>query len=178
MHNHGKWIPACSGMTKPLLGLAICSALVSGSALAQDAKLGTWRLDPAASQMPGPPAREDERRYDAQDDGRVLSVHVVIDAAGRRSETRYLARDDGQEVPMVDDQGRELGTIALWRIDAATQRFITRREGKVTARGITRVLSQGRDLRLDIVPEQDGARGTPVVTLFHRANLSQDKPAR
>ncbi|MEI9851421.1 MAG: hypothetical protein WDN24_11955 [Sphingomonas sp.] len=130
------------------------------------AKLGEWRLEPGLSRLAGPAPAEDLRIYEAAEGGMVRSTHRIRQADGSTSLTVYVARDDGRDYPMFDGAGRQTGTIALRPSGKRSQDFVTRREGKVTGRGRTRISADGRRMTMVIRLDPEGPGQRVLRTIF------------
>jgi hypothetical protein len=76
----------------------VCACAVSHGQV--PAVLGTWKLDPSASELPpGPPPQMQVRSYRLTDEGVLIGVAVTIDAQGRPSFLQFAAKVDGKDHP-------------------------------------------------------------------------------
>lgn len=89
-------------MRKRLLtvSLAACAAiLLSGSALAAENWLGTWKMDPAKSKYsPGPGPKSLTLKFEATADGIKLTSDGV-NSEGNPTHAGYVSKFDGKDVP-------------------------------------------------------------------------------
>lgn len=147
----------------------LINAIATPSAYAQETKkIGEWHLDLQASQLAGPATKSDIRIYEPAEDGMLRSTHHVVQADGKMSITIYVARDDGMEYPMMDAQGRSLGTIALKPDSDGAQTFFTKRDGAVTGRGRTSISQDGRQMIMVIDVVRSNAAPIQIKTVFTR----------
>jgi hypothetical protein len=89
------------------VGLAATLAIASppAPALAQVPYIqGTWRFNPTASHLPGPPPQSQVRSYRLGPDGVLQGVAVTIAPNGTPSFLIFAAKPDGQDHPEFDTQ--------------------------------------------------------------------------
>jgi hypothetical protein len=90
-----------SAIAGPAAALAI--AALAGPAAAQAPYIeGTWRLNPAASHLPGPPPQSHVRSYRMGPDGVLVGLAVVVAANGTPGFLIFAAKPDGQDHPEFD----------------------------------------------------------------------------
>jgi hypothetical protein len=79
-----------------ILGLALAAGLPAAHAQTPHI-LGTWKLNVAASRLPGPPPRVHVRRYSLAEDGTLIGLAIVVDANGNPDFLQFAAKSDGQD---------------------------------------------------------------------------------
>jgi hypothetical protein len=84
----------------------IAALLGIGGACASHAQvpavIGTWKLNVAASQFPGPAPQSEVRSYRLTERGVLVGVAVNIDAQGRPNFLQFAAKPDGKDYPEFD----------------------------------------------------------------------------
>jgi hypothetical protein len=135
--------------------------------------VGTWKLDVAASKLPGPAPQTHVRRYSLADDGTLIGLAVVVDARGRPNFLQFAAKDDGRDYAEFDS-----GSLARFQIDgtpgprtysetpidARTVAWVDKSDGKVIASGKKWVSEDGKTL--SFTSEGKNARGESVSYLY------------
>jgi len=109
--------------------------------LAQDANLGTWRLNEAKSKIsPGAP-RNTTVIYEAAGD----SVKVKIDGVGsdgKPTHNEWTGKYDGKDYPVTGDPSSD--ARSLTKIDQRTMGFNVKKGGKTTVSGRIVVAPDGK----------------------------------
>jgi hypothetical protein len=118
------------------LGLAVFS--LGQSALAADPTVaGTWEFNAAASKSTEPMPRSITRTYEVVGNSEIMTGTLVT-ADGKTIPIKFIATVDGKDSPY---QGPGIDAVAITRVDAWTNTFTNKFEGKVVASG-SRVLSK------------------------------------
>ena len=128
---------------------------------AEEALLGTWKLNVAKSKLAGPVPRSRTMKIEPAGSGIKVTVDE-IDAQGKPDSRSYIANFDGKEVrnPIPPDRD----TIAWKRVDARTWETTSKQAGKVTATS-KRVLSpDGKVFTLTTTSRNE--KGQPVVAVM------------
>jgi hypothetical protein len=123
--------------------LGSLAVLLAGSALcfADDANMGTWKLNEAKSKMsPGAP-KNHTVAYVAAGAGVKVTVEGV-DAQGKPTRNEWTGQFDGKDYPVTGDPGSD--TRSYKRIDDRTLEFTNRKGGSVTATGRVAVSADGK----------------------------------
>jgi hypothetical protein len=135
--------------------------------------VGTWKLDVAASRLPGPPPQMHVRRYSLAEDGTLIGLAVVVDARGNPSFLQFAAKTDGKDYAEFDS-----ASLAAWQIDGTSPRrtyaetpvdshtveWVDKADGKVIASGKKWVSEDGRIL--SFTAESVTPQGASVVYTF------------
>jgi hypothetical protein len=158
--------------TALVLGLALC-----GSPLLAHAQLpyilGTWKLNAAASHLPGPPPQVHVRRYSLAPDGTLIGLAVTVDAKGNPDFLQFAAKSDGKDYSEFNSR-----FLAAWQIggtktpreyaeepiDSHSVRWMDKYDGKVVASGKKWVSEDGKTL--SFTSNGKNAKGEDVVYLF------------
>jgi hypothetical protein len=133
--------------------LALHTLLSGQTPSTDDALLGTWRIDLAASRyQPGPAVRNETRTYIRQDDG-VLGRIDRVHADGRRELIEYRA-DLGHQVPVSGT--RAYDAIRLKRIDQYTTEGVLSHAGRVFGYSRRTIAPDGRTMTIVFRREEPG----------------------
>lgn len=141
--------------------------------------LGTWTLNPAASQIPGPPPWSQVRRYAQTDNGFLVGLAVTVDAQGNPSFLQFSARPDGKEYPehgvgsLAQYRMSGAGTPQTYserRVDEYTVAWTDRNDDQVAASGTRRVSEDGRTMTLRVDATDEQCRETSYTLVFDRVS--------
>ena len=135
--------------------------------------LGTWKLNPTASHLPGPAPQVHVRRYSLADDGTLIGLAVFVDAHGNPGFLQFAAKSDGKDYSEFNSR-----FLAAWQIDGAktpleyseepidshTVRWFDKYDGKVVGSGKKWVSEDGKTLSFTSNGKND--KGEDVVYLF------------
>ncbi len=135
--------------------------------------LGTWTLDAAASQLPGPAPRVHVRRYSLATDGTLIGLAVLVDAGGNPDFLQFAAKSDGKDY--AEFNSRLLAALQIdgaksprdyteTVIDERTVAWADKYDGKVIASGRKWVSEDGKTLTFTSVSRN--ARGDEVTYRF------------
>lgn len=147
-----------------LVALIVCIAVVGGAAQStaptrQSPWIGKWTL---RAEAPAAGTRE----YEDRGGGVVVSTRQGVAANGRPYFSQYTAKYDGLQYPRLVKGASTAGTIAFTVIDDASVAFTLREDGRITARGTTRVSRDGKVLT--VTTKQEGAAGDGNVEIYDR----------
>jgi len=119
-----------------LLTFAVLFAAASACLAADDASMGTWKLNEAKSKFsPGAP-KNTTVVYEAAGD----SVKVTVDgvgADGKPSHNKWTGKFDGKDYPVTGDSSAD--TRSYKRVDAHTLKLTNKKGDKVTMSGTATV---------------------------------------
>jgi hypothetical protein len=151
-----------------VLGAATLPAAAQAPAI-----LGTWKLNVAASRLPGPPPQTHVRRYYLAPDGTLVGLAVVVDASGKPDFLQFAAKDDGKDYPELDsrflaalqiDGSQTPRTYSETPLDERTVAWTDKYEGRVIASGKKWVSEDGQTL--SFTARATNPRGEEVELLF------------
>ena len=124
-----------------LLTFAVLFAAASACLAADDASMGTWKLNEAKSKFsPGAP-KNTTVVYEAAGD----SVKVTVDgvgADGKPSHNEWTGKFDGKDYPVTGDSNAD--TRSYKRVDAHTLKLTKKKGDKVTMSGTATVSADGK----------------------------------
>ncbi len=124
-----------------LLTFAVLFAAASACLAADDASMGTWKLNEAKSKFsPGAP-KNTTVVYEAAGD----SVKVTVDgvgADGKPSHNEWTGKFDGKDYPVTGDSSAD--TRSYKRVDAHTLKLTNKKGDKVTMSGTAAVSADGK----------------------------------
>ena len=128
---------------------------------AEEALLGTWKLNLAKSKVGGPAPKSRIMKIEPAGSGIKVTVDE-IDAQGKPNSRAYTANFDGKDVgnPIAPDRD----TISWKRIDALTWETTSKQAGKVTATS-KRVLSPDGKV-FTLTTTSRNAQGQPVIAVM------------
>ena len=115
-----------------LLAAAVC--------FAEDAQLGTWKLNEAKSKLAAGIPHNDKVVYEAAGD----SIKVTIDgtADGKPTHSEWTGKVDGKDYPVTGDPTSD--TRSYKKIDDHTLAFEGKKDGKVSISGRVVVAADGK----------------------------------
>ena len=116
-----------------LAGFAIC--------FAEDANMGTWRLNEGKSKLSAGAPRNHTVAYTAAGDNVKVTVDGV-DAEGKPSHSEWTGKFDGKDYPVAGDPTSEVRSYK--RIDDHTLEFTAKKAGTVTLTGRVAVTADGK----------------------------------
>jgi hypothetical protein len=124
-----------------LLTFAMLFAAVSACLAADDANMGTWKLNEAKSKFSPGAAKNTSVVYTAAGD----SIKVVVDgvaADGKPTHNEWTGKFDGKDYPLSGDPAAD--TRCYKKIDAHTLELTNKNGGKVVASGKITVSADGK----------------------------------
>jgi len=117
-----------------LLAGAVCFA-------ADDAQLGTWKLNEAKSKLAAGVPHNNTVVYEAAGDG----IKVTIDGTtpdGKPTHSEWTGKEDGKDYPVTGDATSD--TRSYKKVNAHTLAFVGKKDGKVTISGQVVVSADGK----------------------------------
>jgi len=124
-----------------LITFAVLFAAASACLAADDASMGTWKLNEAKSKFsPGAP-KNTTVVYEAAAD----SVKITVDgvgADGKPSHSEWTGKFDGKDYPVTGDSS--VDTRSYERVDAHTLKLTNKKGDKVTMSGTATVSADGK----------------------------------
>ncbi len=115
-------------------------------AVRNEAKFGTWNLNPARSKLNGPPPRTETRVYENRGTGVTLSTRSGVNARGEPFFSQYASKVDGKDYPRVVKGSEAVSSIALVVIDARSEAWTVKVDGEVTITGTSVISEDGLTL--------------------------------
>ena len=123
-----------------LLTLALCLVGIS-VAVAEDANMGTWKLNEAKSKFPAGATRNSTVVYEAAGD----DVKVTVDGTdkdGKAVHNEWTGKFDGKDYPVTGDSN--MNARSYERIDARTLKLTGKKDGKLISEGRIAVSADGK----------------------------------
>jgi hypothetical protein len=128
---------------KTLLVAAII-AIGTGTALAADAVVGTWKLNLAKSTFsPGPAPKSQTRIYSESAQGTTVIVKTTA-ADGKDSSTTLTYKEDGKPYPASGSPDFDM--VSVTRVDASTTRSSQMKAGATVGTAVRTVSKDGKTL--------------------------------
>jgi uncharacterized ParB-like nuclease family protein len=119
-------------------------AIVTGTALAADPVVGTWKLNVAKSTFsPGPAPKSQTRSYAESAQGMTLTVKTIA-ADGKESTTTLTFKVDGKPYPASGNP--DFDSVAVTRVDALTVHSIQTKAGANVGAAVRTVSKDGKTL--------------------------------
>jgi hypothetical protein len=134
------------------LVVVLAMAVAPATCLAQQAKIGNWRLNISKSTYPGKPPQNVTRQYEDLGCGFVLSTHQGMEADGKPYFVQYVAKTDGKDYPLSIRGSGTINSITFSRMNERAVAYVLKVDGKVTAHGTTTVSSDGNTLTIATTP--------------------------
>jgi hypothetical protein len=124
-----------------LLTFAVLFAAASACLAADDASMGTWKLNEAKSKFsPGAP-KNTTVVYEAAGDSVKVTVDGV-DADGKPSHNEWTGKFDGKDYPLTGDPAAD--SRSYKKIDARTMELANKKGGKTVVTGKITVSADGK----------------------------------
>ena len=119
-------------------------AIGTGTAIAADAVVGTWKLNLAKSTFsPGPAPKSQTRIYAESPQGMTVTVKTTA-ADGKESTTTLTFKDDGKSYPVSGNP--DFDTVSATRVDALTLHSTQMKAGATVGTGVRTVSKDGKTL--------------------------------
>lgn len=148
------------------LGVVLGAGVVSVSAQASDARIGTWKLNVAKSKYsPGPAPQSQTLKVEASGQGEKVTTEGV-NTAGTPTMTQYTANFDGKDYPLTGSQNAD--KVSLKRIDARTTERTYKKGDKVVLT-FTQVVSQdGKTMTTTVKGTNAQGQAVDNVTVYEK----------
>lgn len=121
---------------------AVLLCLVSATiCVAQNAHMGTWKLNEAKSKIPAGANKNHTVVYEAAGD----SIKIIVDGtdpAGNAAHNEWTGKFDGKDYPLTGDPSAD--SRAYRRVGARTLAMTIKKDGKVTVTGRIIVTANGK----------------------------------
>jgi hypothetical protein len=119
-------------------------AIGTGTAIAADAVVGTWKLNLAKSTFsPGPAPKSQTRIYVESPQGMTVTVKTTA-ADGKESTTTLTFKDDGKSYPMSGNP--DIDAVSAKRVDALTLNSTQTKAGATVGTAVRTVSKDGKTL--------------------------------
>ena len=123
-----------------VLTLAVCFVGLT-LCYAQDASMGTWKLNEAKSKIGAGSAKNTTVVYEGAGDNVKVTVDGV-DADGKPAHNEWTGKFDGKDYPVIGDPNSDVRSYT--KIDDRTLGFNVKKRGKVTTSGRIVVSADGK----------------------------------
>jgi hypothetical protein len=121
-------------------------AIGTGTALAADAVVGTWKLNVAKSTFsPGPAPKSETRVYSESAQGLIVAAKTTA-ADGKESSSTVTFKEDGKPYPASGSPDFDM--VAVTRVDALTVNGTLMNAGATVGTGVRTVSKDGKTLTL------------------------------
>jgi hypothetical protein len=118
--------------------------LGTGTALAADAVVGTWKLNLAKSTFsPGPAPKSQMRVYSESAQGMTVTAKTIA-ADGKESATTLTFKEDGRPYP--ESGNPDFDTVSVTRVDALTAHATQMKAGATVSTAVRTVSKDGKTL--------------------------------
>jgi hypothetical protein len=119
-------------------------AIGTGTAVAADAVVGTWKLNLAKSTFsPGPAPKSQTRTYAESAQGTTVTVKTTA-ADGKESTTNITFKEDGKSYPVSGNADFDM--VSVKRVDALTVHSTQTKAGAAVGTGVRTVSKDGKTL--------------------------------
>jgi hypothetical protein len=159
-----------------ILAMALCWVAFGAHAQVPHI-LGNWRLNVAASRLPGPAPQIHVRNYSVTPDGSLIGLAVVVEADGTPSFLQFAAKADGKDYPEFDvgsaakyllDGSAPLATYAETPVDSHTVEWTDKYDGRVTFSGRKWVSADGQTMSITAVVKNERNEEIDFLFVFDR----------
>jgi hypothetical protein len=139
--------------------------------------IGNWKLNAAASRLPGPAPQTDTRRYSVSPDGTLIGLAVIVAADGTPSFLQFAAKPDGKDYPEFDassaakylmDGSPPPATYAETPVDSHTVEWTDKYDGRVTLSGRKWVSPDGQALTITASVKNERNEDIEFLFVFDR----------
>ena len=147
-----------------MLTLAMCFVGVSVS-FADNANMGTWKLNEAKSMIPAGFPKNTTVVYEAQGD----SVKVTTDGTdrdGKPMHTEWTGKYDGKGYPLAGDPTADARSYR--KIDDHTYELANKKDGKVATSGHVVVSKDGKSRTLSITGTDSAGKKVTSVAMYDK----------
>jgi hypothetical protein len=148
-----------------LFAFAVLFAAVAVCFAADDANMGTWKLNEAKSKFaPGTP-KNTTVVYEAAGD----SVKVTVDGVGsdgKPSHNEWTGKFDGKDYPVVGDSSAD--TRSYKRLDARTLELTNKKGDKVTLSGKITLSADGKTRTVTITTTGAGGKKLSTTAVYDK----------
>jgi hypothetical protein len=119
-------------------------AIGTGTAIAADAVVGTWKLNLAKSTFsPGPAPKSQTRTYVESAQGMTVTIKTTA-ADGKESTTTLVFKDDGKSYPVSGSP--DFDAVSVKRVDALTLNSTQTKAGAPVGTGVRTVSKDGKTM--------------------------------
>lgn len=123
-----------------LLTMVLCLVGL-GLSFAQNAYMGTWKLNEAKSKIPAGAPKNNTVVYEAAGENTKVTVDGV-DGEGKATHNEWTGKFDGKDYPLTGDPASNARSYK--KMDDRTMDFANKRDGKVTVTGRLTVSADGK----------------------------------
>lgn len=134
--------------------LALCGAFVCS---AQDANMGTWKLNEARSHMPAGMGHVNTSTYEAQGD-QIKVVSEGVDANGQPTHAEWVGKFDGKDYPVTGTSGVDMRSYR--QVNPRTLLLTNKKDGKAVTRARLVTAADGKTRTVTITNLQRGKTAT------------------
>jgi hypothetical protein len=138
------------GPMQALLKIALVGAILAigtGTALAADPAVGTWKLNTAKSKFsPGPAPKSQTRTYAESAQGITLTIKTTA-ADGKESTVTVTYKYDGKPYPVTGNP--DFDTVAVTQVDALTAHSTQTKAGAPVGTSVRTVSKDGKTLTFE-----------------------------
>jgi hypothetical protein len=122
-------------------------AIGTGTALAADAVVGTWKLNLAKSTFsPGPAPKSQTRTYAESAQGMTVTIKTTA-ADGKESTSSITFKEDGKSYPVSGNADFDM--VSVKRVDALTIHSTQTKAGAAVGTGVRTVSKDGKTLTFE-----------------------------
>ncbi|MFZ0803561.1 MAG: hypothetical protein WAN70_15460 [Terriglobales bacterium] len=148
-----------------LLSVAALFAAAVVCFAAEDANMGTWKLNEAKSKLVAGATKNITVAYEAAGDSVKVTIDGV-DAAGKPTHNEWTGKFDGKDYPVTGDATSD--TRSYKRVNAHTMTFTVNKGDKVTMTGRIAVAADGKSRTVT-------ASGTDAMGMKQTSSAVYDK---
>lgn len=141
-----------------VLTLVLCLVGVT-VVFAQDANMGTWKLNEGKSKFPAGATKNNTVVYEASGDNVKVTVDGT-DADGKSTHNEWTGKFDGKDYPVTGDPNAD--TRAYKKVNDRTLAMTVKKAGKTTVTGHIEVAADGKSRT--VTTKGTDAKGTKVST--------------
>jgi hypothetical protein len=141
-------------------------AIGTGTVLAADAVVGTWKLNVAKSTFsPGPAPKGQTRTYAEAAQGMTVTIKTMA-ADGKESTSTTSIKDDGKPYPVSGNPDFDM--VSLTRVNASTSHITQTKAGATVGTGVRTVSKDGKTLTVALKGTHANGGKYDDVSVFDR----------
>jgi hypothetical protein len=147
-----------------LLTLALCLVGIS-IAVADDANMGTWKLNEAKSKFPAGATKNTPVVYEASGD----DIKVTVDGTdkdGKAVHSEWTGKFDGKDYPVTGDPN--MNARSYKKIDAQALMLTGSKDGKVMSEGRISISADGKTRTVKLTTTNPAGKKTTSTAVYDK----------
>lgn len=148
-----------------LVGFAFCLAMAMAAFAADNANMGTWKLNEAKSKLPAGQQKNNTVSYVKDGDNIKVTIDGT-DANGGATHTEWTGKFDGKDYPVTGDATSD--TRSYKEVNDHTLTFMAKKGGKTTVSGRITVAADGKTRTVTSTSTDAGGKKTTETAVYDK----------